>query len=155
MSIKKYPGLVEEARLGAKLGFTGKQIIHPAQVEPVQEAFTPDQEAIDRALSLIQAFRRGQSAEGVVTLDGKMVEAPMIRAAERVLVRNQGSRPDGVIWCHPARVKVRSPAKYERTGLQSVGLTDEQGVNPMDRVAIAGVGWAGTDPLHLRFPIKS
>ncbi|OGO29724.1 MAG: hypothetical protein A2Z16_08595 [Chloroflexi bacterium RBG_16_54_18] len=85
---KNIPGLVEEARLGAQLGFTGKQIIHPAQVEPVQEAFTPDQEAIDRAVRLIKAFEEGQSAgKGVVTLDGKMVEAPMIRAAERVLVK--------------------------------------------------------------------
>ncbi len=74
---KNIPGLVEEARLGAQLGFAGKQIIHPAQVEPVQEAFTPDQETIDRALRLIRAFEEGQSAgKGVVTLDGKMVEAP-------------------------------------------------------------------------------
>ncbi len=85
---KNIPGLVEEARLGAQLGFAGKQIIHPAQVEPVQEAFTPDQETIDRALRLIRAFEEGQSAgKGVVTLDGKMVEAPMIRAAERILVK--------------------------------------------------------------------
>ncbi len=85
---KNIPGLVEEARLGAQLGFAGKQIIHPAQVEPVQEAFTPDQETIDRALRLICAFEEGQSAgKGVITLDGKMVEAPMIRAAERILVK--------------------------------------------------------------------
>lgn len=85
---KNIPGLVEEAQLGAQLGFTGKQIIHPAQVEPVQEAFTPDQETIDQALRLISAFGEGQSAgKGVITLDGKMVEAPMIRAAERILVK--------------------------------------------------------------------
>ena len=80
--------MVEEARLGAQFGFAGKQIIHPAQVEPVQEAFTPDQETIDRALRLIRAFEDGQSAgKGVVTLDEKMVEAPMIRAAEHILVK--------------------------------------------------------------------
>ena len=85
---KNIPGLVEEARLGAQLGFTGKQVIHPAQVEPVQEAFTPDQESIERAVRLIQVFEEGQSTgKGVVTLDGKMVEAPMIRAAERILVK--------------------------------------------------------------------
>ena len=85
---KNIPELVEEARLGAQLGFAGKQIIHPAQVEPVQEAFTPDQESIERAVRLIQVFEEGQSAgKGVVTLDGKMVEAPMIRAAERILVK--------------------------------------------------------------------
>lgn len=85
---KNIPGLVEEASLGAQLGFAGKQIIHPAQVEPVQEAFTPDQETIDLALRLIRAFGEGQSAgKGVITLDGKMVEAPMIRAAERILVK--------------------------------------------------------------------
>ena len=82
------PGLVEEARLGAQFGFTGKQIIHPGQVDPVQDAFTPDQETIDRAVRLIQAFEEHQSAgKGVFTLDEKMVEAPMIRAAERILVK--------------------------------------------------------------------
>ena len=85
---KNIPGLVEEARLGAQLGFMGKQIIHPSQVEPVQEAFTPDQETIGRALRLVRAFEEGQSAgKGVITLDGKMVEVPMMRAAERILVR--------------------------------------------------------------------
>lgn len=81
-------GLVQEARLGAQLGFTGKQVIHPDQVDPVQDAFTPDQAAIEQALRLIQAFEAHQSAgKGVFSLEGKMVEAPMIRAAQRILVK--------------------------------------------------------------------
>lgn len=81
-------GLEAEARLGSQLGFTGKQVIHPDQVRPVQEAFTPDQQTIDRALQLIQSFEQQQSiGKGVFGLDGKMVEAPMIRAAHSVLAR--------------------------------------------------------------------
>jgi len=70
------------------MGFSGKQIIHPNQVDVVQSAFTPDDETIERALRLITAFREHQKAgRGAFALDGKMVDAPLIRAAERVLER--------------------------------------------------------------------
>ena len=45
-----------EAEFGAGLGFSGKQVIHPNQVEPVQEAFTPDYESIAHAKRLVEAF---------------------------------------------------------------------------------------------------
>lgn len=88
VDFRDFAGLVEEALQGSQLGFAGKQVIHPDQVEPVQQAFTPDQQTIDRAMQLIQSFEQQQSAgKGVFSLDGKMVEAPMIRAAHGILAR--------------------------------------------------------------------
>jgi citrate lyase beta subunit len=79
-------GLRQEAELGAAMGFAGKQIIHPNQVAPVQEAFTPSQAAIAQAMRLIQAFEQHQAAGvGAFVLDGKMVDAPVIKSAERIL----------------------------------------------------------------------
>ena len=49
-----------EAAFGAEMGFTGKQVIHPAQVGPVQEAFTPDEDAIAKARLLVEAFEAHQ-----------------------------------------------------------------------------------------------
>ncbi|NLG72226.1 MAG: CoA ester lyase [Chloroflexi bacterium] len=81
-------GLITEARQAAAMGFAGKQLIHPAQVNPVQDAFTPDDEQIARALRITRAFEEHQRAgRGAFALDGKMVDAPVVKAAERVLER--------------------------------------------------------------------
>ncbi len=81
-------GLSREALQGAQLGFTGKQIIHPDQVEAVQEAFTPSDEAIAYAQRVLQAGEKNQaSGIGAFALQGKMVDAPVIKTARRVLDR--------------------------------------------------------------------
>jgi len=81
-------GLRREARQGAEMGFAGKQVIHPKQVVPVQEAFTPGEVEIAQALRLVEAFAAHQaSGKGAFALDGKMVDAPVVKAAERLLGR--------------------------------------------------------------------
>jgi citrate lyase beta subunit len=77
-----------EAIFGAQLGFTGKQVIHPAQVTPVQEAFTPEQASIDKARQLVEAFEAHQEqGKGAFGLDGQMVDMPLVKAARGVLER--------------------------------------------------------------------
>lgn len=79
-------GLRREAEQGARMAFSGKQIIHPNQVAPVQEAFTPSDEAIAYALRVQQAFEEHQKAgRGAFALDGKMIDAPIMKSAQRVL----------------------------------------------------------------------
>lgn len=78
--------LYEEALEGARLGFSGKQVIHPNQVEPVQQAFTPTDEAIAYAQRVKQAFEEHQKiGKGAFALDGKMIDAPIVKHAEQVL----------------------------------------------------------------------
>jgi citrate lyase beta subunit len=77
-----------EAAQGAAMGFSGKQIIHPAQVEPVQSAFTPDDEAIAYARRLVESFEAHQAeGAGAFALDGKMIDMPLVKNAWRVLER--------------------------------------------------------------------
>jgi len=77
-----------EAEFGARLGFSGKQIIHPNQVEPVQEAFTPDDESIAQARRLAEAFESHQKeGKGAFALDGKMIDMPLVKNAQKVLER--------------------------------------------------------------------
>jgi citrate lyase subunit beta-like protein len=77
-----------EAEFGAKLGFSGKQIIHPAQVEPVQIAFTPSDEAIAYARRVVETFEAHQSeGKGAYELDGKMIDLPLLKNAQKVLDR--------------------------------------------------------------------
>jgi citrate lyase beta subunit len=81
-------GLEAEARQGAQMGFEGKQIIHPNQIEPVQCAFTPNEDEIAHARRVMDAYALHQQAgRGAFALDGKMVDLPIVKAAARVLAR--------------------------------------------------------------------
>lgn len=87
--------LTADARRALNMGYTGKLAIHPRQVEPIQQVFTPSAEEIARAKHLIDAHAAHQAAgTGVFELDGKMVDMPMVRAAESVLAR---ARAAGII----------------------------------------------------------
>ncbi len=77
-----------ESEFGARLGFAGKQIIHPVQVEPVQTAFTPNDEAVAYAKRIVETFEANQKeGKGAYSLDGKMIDMPLVKNAQKVLER--------------------------------------------------------------------
>ena len=77
-----------ESEFGARLGYSGKQIIHPAQVEPVQTAFTPNDESIAYAKRIVETFEASQKeGKGAYSLDGKMIDMPLLKNAQKVLER--------------------------------------------------------------------
>jgi citrate lyase beta subunit len=77
-----------EAAQGAAMGYTGKQIIHPNQVQTVQEAFTPAEAAIEYARRVVETFEAHQAeGAGAYELDGKMIDMPILRNAQKVLGR--------------------------------------------------------------------
>ena len=78
-------GLEEEARRAARLGFTGKLAIHPAQVPLIHAALAPDAEELEAARRIVDAAAR--SGEGVIVVDGRMVDRPVVLGAERILAR--------------------------------------------------------------------
>ena len=85
---KDIESLRTESEFGARLGFSGKQIIHPAQVEPVQTAFTPNDEAVAYARRIVETFEASQKkGKGAYSLDGKMIDMPLVKNAQRVLER--------------------------------------------------------------------
>jgi citrate lyase beta subunit len=88
MHLTDLEGLRAEAEEGARMAYSGKQVIHPNQVTIVQEAFTPSDEAIAQARRVVETAARYQrEGRGAFTLDGKMVDAPVVKAAEWVLER--------------------------------------------------------------------
>jgi citrate lyase beta subunit len=81
-------GLKADTERALRLGFTGKLAIHPRQLAVIHEAFTPMMQEIRQAKRLVLAHNAHQSGgTGVFALDGKMVDMPMVRAAESVLAR--------------------------------------------------------------------
>jgi len=86
--IEDTEGLAEETRFAAGLGFDGKMAIHPGQVDPINDAYTPAQEDVEWAERVLEAKRDADEAgRGVFRVDGEMVDAPLIAQAERVLKR--------------------------------------------------------------------
>jgi citrate lyase subunit beta-like protein len=80
--------LIEDAQLGAQLGFAGKLAIHPRQVDPIQAAFTPTAEQIAEARRIVQAHDEQQAqGAGAFALDGKMIDMPIVKAAQQVLAK--------------------------------------------------------------------
>ena len=84
--IEDTEGLREETEFAIQLGFDGKLAIHPAQVAPINEAFTPDPERVEWAERVLEAKQEADAeGRGVFRVDGEMVDAPLVAQAERVL----------------------------------------------------------------------
>jgi citrate lyase subunit beta-like protein len=83
-----------EAVRGAQMGFSGKQVIHPAQVEPAQRIFTPSAAEIEWAqLILKQSADYAERGKGAFAVGAEMVDRPVIKRAELVLAR-AGMHPE-------------------------------------------------------------
>ena len=88
VNIQDIEGLAADARRAAGMGYTGKLAIHPRHIETILAAFTPSDEEVAAAQRLVDAYAASQAAgAGVFVLDGKMVDTPMLRAAQRILDR--------------------------------------------------------------------
>ena len=77
-----------ESKEAREDGFTGKIAIHPAQLAPINAAFTPDAAELEFARRIVAVFD-ANPAVGAFRLDGKMIDRPHLRAALRLLGREQ------------------------------------------------------------------
>ncbi len=76
-------GMIEEAQLAKSLGFSGKGSIHPKQIGALNAVFTPSEEEIARARRIIDTFEEADT--GLVVIDGKLIEKPVLRDMYRIL----------------------------------------------------------------------
>ena len=84
--IKDSEGLERHSRQAKAMGYDGKALIHPGQIEVVNRIFTPTQEEIGYAQRVIEAFQTAQQeGKGVTQLDGKLIENLHVAMAERIL----------------------------------------------------------------------
>jgi (S)-citramalyl-CoA lyase len=98
-------GMRREAELVRDLGFSGKGSIHPKQIGILNEVFTPDEAAIAHARRIIKAFADADT--GLVVVDGKLIEKPVLRDMHRVLsIAENGIKWVGTLAC-PAMVTHR------------------------------------------------
>ena len=79
-------GIVSDTELAKALGFTGKAAISPRHVEVINSVFSPTEEEIDYAYEVIDAIRIAKEhGKGAISLRGKMIDAPIVARAEKVI----------------------------------------------------------------------
>jgi citrate lyase subunit beta/citryl-CoA lyase len=79
-------GLRTETLLVKRLGFTGKSLVNPRQIEVIHDVFRPTAEEIRNALEVMEAIKRAREmGTGVISMKGKMVDAPVVARAARTL----------------------------------------------------------------------
>ncbi|WP_409488822.1 HpcH/HpaI aldolase/citrate lyase family protein [Pseudomonas promysalinigenes] len=78
-------GLKEDCQKVKRLGFNGRCVIHPSQIETINTAFSPSPQALMRARKIVEAAR--QSDGNICRVDGEMVGAPIIEEARRLLAQ--------------------------------------------------------------------
>lgn len=94
--LKNENGLRREATKSKQLGFTGKFAIHPKQIQPIIEEFSPTDQEIRYAQAIIRAYQEHiKIGKGVFEFNGQMIDMPMIRAAQRTLLQ-AGIQPDSL-----------------------------------------------------------
>jgi citrate lyase subunit beta / citryl-CoA lyase len=82
--VKDADGFLAECRQGREMGFDGKTLIHPGQVEGANATFAPSEQAVEEARGILQAWEDG-AGSGVVTYQGRMVEFLHVDTARRTL----------------------------------------------------------------------
>ena len=87
-AVKDIEGFTAECEQGRDMGFDGKTLIHPGQVEVCNNTFAPSEEAVTEAKGVLQAWEEG-AGTGVVTHNGKMIENLHVDIARRVLATHE------------------------------------------------------------------
>lgn len=79
-------GLINEVTLIKQLGFDGKSVINPRQIKPIIKIYTPTEKEIQKSLAIMDAIKEANArGSGVIALNGKMIDKPVVLRAERVL----------------------------------------------------------------------
>lgn len=84
--IDNHEGFIKEAKMIKQMGFDGKSLIHPTQIELIHEVYTPDEKTLKKSMKIIKATEEAlKEGKGVFTVDGKMIDKPIIERAQHVL----------------------------------------------------------------------
>jgi len=84
LDLEDMDGLAAGAHQARALGFTGKAAIHPKQIAVINETFSPSVDEVAAARRIVAAFER-EGGTGLLVVDGKLIEAPVLRAMQRTL----------------------------------------------------------------------
>ncbi len=86
VDLKDIDGLVADAQKAKAYGFQGKIVIHPTQIQPCHDVFTPTQAEIDYARKIVETFEAAErDGKAAIQLDGKFIDYPVVERARRTI----------------------------------------------------------------------
>ncbi len=86
LDLNDHEGFIDSCRQGAELGFDGKTLIHPKQLEAANEVFAPSKDELRLSRRIIEAYAEAEAeGKGVVVVDGKLIERLHVDHAKRVV----------------------------------------------------------------------
>jgi citrate lyase subunit beta/citryl-CoA lyase len=86
IDLKDREALIADAARAKALGFQGKLVIHPNQVEPCNKIFSPLPEEIKKAEKIVKAFEEAEAeGTGVIQLEGKFIDTPVVKRSKDIL----------------------------------------------------------------------
>ena len=86
LDLEDMEGMMQEAQKSKNLGFSGKGSIHPKQIASLNKVFTPSESEIEYSNKVIKAFN--EAADGLVVVDGKLIEKPVLRTALKTIANS-------------------------------------------------------------------
>lgn len=79
-------GFIKDCEKGRQMGYEGRMLVHPNQIEPAHKTYAPPDDLVERAKKQIEAFEEGmRQGKGSVALEGSMVDFPVYRAAKDIM----------------------------------------------------------------------
>ena len=159
--VKDTDGFLAECRQGREMGFDGKTLIHPGQVEGANAAFAPSDEAVADARGVLEAWEAGRGS-GVVTYNGRMVERLHVDTAERTLALHEAIAarsppsltrlPRTRLWHHRGRdfggdETAQTPVPADRRVVARLLMASSL----MLFLELALIRWLGANVVHLSY----
>ena len=96
VDLKDIDGLVADAQKAKAYGFQGKVVIHPSQIQPCHDVFTPTQAEIDYARKIVEAFEAAErDGKAAIQLDGKFIDYPVVERARRTIELSRAIEDQG------------------------------------------------------------
>lgn len=96
VDLKDIDGLVADAQRAKAYGFQGKVVIHPTQIQPCHDVFTPTQAEIDYARKIVEAFEAAErEGKAAIQLDGKFIDYPVVERARRTIELSRAIEDQG------------------------------------------------------------
>jgi len=96
VDLKDIDGLVADAQKAKAYGFQGKIVIHPTQIQPCHDIFTPTQAEIDYARKIVEAFEAAErDGKAAIQLDGKFIDYPVVERARRTIELSRAIEDQG------------------------------------------------------------
>lgn len=86
VDLKDIDGLIADARKAKSLGFQGKIVIHPNQIDPCHDVFTPSEQEIAHAKKIVEAFEAAEAeGQAAIQIDGKFIDYPVVEKSRRII----------------------------------------------------------------------